>query len=248
MSDRSNIAEEMRFIDLGRIAYADALALQYATHARVLTGDEPPTVFVLEHEPVITRTRRAAAGPHLVADAAVLEADGIALADTDRGGDITYHGPGQLVVYPILPLQPLGLNVRRYVCALEQIVIDTLAGFGIDGRRDEAGIGVWVDGTRNAERGSRNEDNQCIDSELPRSAFRDPRSQKIAAIGVRVRRWVTLHGFAINVATDLAHFRHIVPCGLERPVTSMRERLGERCPTMQAVRDAVKRSVVKTFS
>lgn len=208
----------INFVDLGRITYADALELQNKTHADVLTGDAPPTVFLLEHDPVITRTKRAAAGPHLIASPEALAADGITLADTNRGGDITYHGPGQLVVYPIVPLQQFNLNVRRYVGALEQLVIDTLATFNIEGHRDKAGVGVWTG------------------------------EAKIAALGVRVRRWTTLHGFALNVTTDLTHFRHIIPCGLPLPVTSMQEQLGDICPSMQDVKEAAIDAITKTFS
>lgn len=250
MSDPTNnptpeakLASGLQAVDLGRIAYADALALQNKTHADVLAGDAPPTVFLLEHDPVITRTQRAAAGPHLIASPDTLADDGIALADTNRGGDITYHGPGQLVVYPIVPLQQYNLNVRRYVGALEQIIIDTLAAFDIKGHRDEAGVGVWVEAGPRAKGKGQTE----YSSPGPSAPGPRPYPAKIAALGVRVRRWTTLHGFALNVTTDLTHFRHIIPCGLERPVTSMQQQLGQKCPPMQDVKKAVVHNIQRTF-
>ncbi len=224
--------------DLGRIGYADAWALQRELHAAVLQGRQPPTFLLLEHEPVITVSQRDTAWQNLRATAEFLKRQGIEVAQTDRGGDITYHGPGQLVVYPIVPLQPLGLNVRQYVAALEEAIIQALGEFGVTGRRDPAGIGVWVE--VNAERGTRNvERAETVAScELRVASF-----AKIAAIGVRVRRWITLHGLALNVTTDLTHFRHIVPCGLDKPVTSLQQLLGPQCPAMDRVKQAMARSL-----
>jgi lipoyl(octanoyl) transferase len=128
---------------------------------------------------------------NLVADEYELARAGVAFHHTDRGGDITYHGPGQIVGYPILDLREWKRDVVAYVRALEQVIIDTLADFGLAAGRESGLTGVWVDGA------------------------------KIAAIGVHVSRWVTSHGFALNVTTDLSYFQHIVPCGLVKPVTSM---------------------------
>ena len=205
---------ELAFRDLGRVSYRDAYETQQALHAKVLCGESPPTILLLEHDPVITVTKRDGIAAHLLAPAELLRRDGIEVAQTDRGGDITYHGPGQLVAYPIIPLHALGMNVRQYVAALEDAVIDTLSQLGVTGQRDPAGIGVWV----------------------KESPVADRQSSKIAAIGVRVRRWVTLHGLALNVTTNLDHFRHIVPCGLPRPVTSLQQLLGENCPKMGQVK------------
>ena len=123
----------------------------------------------------------------------MLSASGIAFHQTDRGGDVTYHGPGQIVGYPILDLREWKRDVVAYVRALEQVIIDALAEFGIDGGRVPGCTGVWVNGA------------------------------KIAAIGVHISRWVTSHGFALNMTTDLSYFQYIVPCGLTKPVTSMRD-------------------------
>lgn len=169
------------------------------------------TVLLVEHDPVITVSRRAKAPAHVLASPAVLERAGVALETTNRGGDVTYHGPGQLVVYPILDLSRLGLGLHEYMRLLEQAVIDTLAAFGVAGRRDETATGVWV-----GEGGG---------------------LAKVAAMGVHVRRWVSMHGLALNVTTDLSHFGLIVPCGLVgRPVTSLARLLGPGCPGMGEVK------------
>jgi lipoyl(octanoyl) transferase len=207
----------LRVVDLGRIGYADALAIQRETHAALVAAresgaaDAPMTVFLLEHEPVVTVTKRVGAAAHVLASDAVLHAHGIEKVETDRGGDVTYHGPGQLVAYPILDIQRLGLKVHPYVRWLEQCVIDVIAEDGLAGMRDPEATGVWVGEGARPER-------------------------KIAAIGVRLSRFVSLHGFALNVAPDLSHFGLIVPCGLARPVTSLAAELGARVPSIEAVK------------
>jgi lipoyl(octanoyl) transferase len=215
----------LRIVDLGRIGYADALAIQRATHAELVgareaargsgAGDPRMTVYLLEHDPpVVTVTKRVGAAAHVLASDAVLAAHGVEKVETDRGGDVTYHGPGQLVAYPILDIQRLGLKVHPYVRWLEQCVIDTIAKDGLVGLRDPEATGVWVGSDGRAER-------------------------KIAAIGVRLSRFVALHGFALNVAPDLEHFGLIVPCGLTRPVTSLAAELGPRAPGLDAVKSRV---------
>ena len=211
--------ESLRVVDLGRMRYAEALALQRETHERLVAGREseaggaprvPMTVFLLEHDPpVVTVTKRAGAAGHVLAGDALLARLGVERVDTDRGGDVTYHGPGQLVAYPIMDLARLGLKVHPFVRWLEECVIDAIAtaadgGPGLEGRRDPTATGVWV-GDGGPER-------------------------KIAAIGVRLSRYASMHGFALNAAPDLSHFWLIVPCGLERPVTSLAAELGPRAP------------------
>jgi lipoyl(octanoyl) transferase len=150
------------------------------------------------------------------------------VAETDRGGDITYHGPGQLVAYPILDLNAFGLRLHSYMRFLEDVVIATIAGFGITGVRDPGATGVWVA----PERGG-------AEASAPGGAAR-----KICAMGVRVSRWVSMHGLALNVTTNLAHFDLIVPCGLAgRAVTSMERELGAACPSMDEVKAALVRSL-----
>lgn len=219
--------------DLGRLAYQPALRIQRKAHHRVLEEQEPPTLLLVEHDPVITISHRKETRRHLVTSTAQLAEMGIDLQETDRGGDITYHGPGQLVAYPILRLGSLGLNVGRYMRLLEQIVIDTVAVFGIPATRDPCARGVWT--KKEAPKGGGPlTDRQTaghVTKQVPDTFF------KLCAVGVRVKRNVTMHGLALNVTTDLKHFQTIVPCGLEdRSVTSLHELLGTDCPTMNHVK------------
>jgi lipoyl(octanoyl) transferase len=197
--------------DLGLLDYEQALALQREHNQALIDGKADPTVLLVEHPPVITLTRRAR--PNLLADEATLAKLGVMSADTDRGGDITYHGPGQLVVYPILKLGEFGLNLSSYMRLLERAVIDTLAHWGITGHTECGATGVWVKAEEQA-------------------------NAKVCAMGVRIRKNTTMHGLALNVAPDMSHFDLIVPCGLDgRPVTSMQQLLGDQYPAMQAVKD-----------
>ncbi len=195
--------------NLGRMAYAPALDIQRQAHQQVLDGADPALLLV-EHDPVITVSRRRDAERHVLLSRDALAARGIDVQSTDRGGDVTYHGPGQLVAYPILRLADYGLNVGRYMRLLEQVVIDTVAAFGIEAHRDRCAVGVWLN------------------------------DAKLCAMGVRVKRNVTMHGLALNVDPDLSHFQTIVPCGLvQRKVTSMRQVLAPSCPDMIAVKQAL---------
>jgi lipoyl(octanoyl) transferase len=176
--------------ELGRTDYGTALELQRQLIAERQQGLIPDQLLLLEHPHVITLGRNGKAGNVLASDE-VLSRAGVSFYPTDRGGDVTYHGPGQLVGYPILDLREWQRDVGAYVRAVEQVIIDTLADYGIAAGRIPKLTGVWVD------------------------------DQKIAAIGVHISRWVTSHGFALNVSTDLSYFQYIVPCGLTKPVTSM---------------------------
>jgi lipoyl(octanoyl) transferase len=176
--------------ELGRTDYGQALELQRQLIAERQQGLIPDQLLLLEHPHVITLGRNGHA-QNLLASTEVLSRAGIAFYPTDRGGDVTYHGPGQLVGYPILDLREWQRDVGAYVRAVEQSIIDTLADYGISAGRIPKLTGVWVD------------------------------DRKIAAIGVHISRWVTSHGFALNVSTDLSYFQYIVPCGLTKPVTSM---------------------------
>ena len=181
---------ECRLQELGRVEYGRALELQQQIAAGRKQGLVPDHLLLLEHPHVITLGRNGHM-ENLLASGEVLDRAGIAFYLTDRGGDVTYHGPGQLVGYPILDLRDWKRDVGAYVRAVEQTIIDTLADFGIAAGRIPKLTGVWVE------------------------------ERKIAAIGVHLSRWVTSHGFALNVSTDLSYFQYIVPCGLTRPVTSM---------------------------
>ncbi len=176
--------------ELGRMDYLQALEWQRRMVTARQRGEIPDQLGLLEHPHTITLGRNGQLR-HLLASDEVLDRAGIAFYPTDRGGDVTYHGPGQLVGYPIVDLREWKRDVGAYVRAVEQTIIDTLAEFGIAAGRIPKLTGVWVG------------------------------ERKIAAIGVHISRWVTSHGFALNVNTDLSYFQYIVPCGLTRPVASM---------------------------
>jgi lipoyl(octanoyl) transferase len=187
MSDRF-----CEFQDLGRLRYADAWDLQKQLVEQRQKGEIPDQLLFVEHSPVVTMGRNGKE-ENLLASPELLERAGIDFFEINRGGDVTFHGPGQIVGYPIFDLREWKRDVRAYVQAIEQVLIDTLDDFGISSERNDGAIGVWT------EKG------------------------KVAAIGVHISRWVTSHGFALNVDTDLSYFRYIVPCGLSRPVTNLRE-------------------------
>jgi lipoyl(octanoyl) transferase len=197
--------------DLGRIGYAEALAIQKDLEAKRKAGAIPDQLLIVEHSHVITMGRNGHL-TNLLATEDVLGRAGISFYHTDRGGDVTYHGPGQIVGYPILDLREWKRDVVAYVRAVEQVIVDTLSEFDIEAGRVPGCTGVWVDG------------------------------KKVAAIGVHLSRWVTTHGFALNHTTDLSYFQYIVPCGLTKPVTSMRE-LGSN-----AGREEVTAALVRHFA
>ena len=204
-----------RVIQLGETPYAEALALQHEIAAAVKEGTAPDTVILLEHPPVVTVGRRTDEGEiHVPTDA------GVQVVETDRGGKSTFHGPGQLVCYPILDLNRHGRDVRKYCRDLEEALIGTLAAFGLEGERIEGLTGVWL--------------------------TRPPR--KIASIGVHISRWVTTHGYALNVDLDPAPFTEwITACGLEDAAfTTIARELG-RPLTVDEVRPAAAASLAEVF-
>ena len=221
----------MRVIDLGLSDYRSAWTRQEEEHARVTAGGEPALLLV-EHPPTITFGRRSAdSAAHLVASREELTSRGVEVVESDRGGDITFHGPGQLVAYPIVRLADYRLSVGGYVKALEHAVIATLADFGLHGRLDPTAIGVWVPSDTVCDVA----DSGCL-------------MAKICALGVRIKAGVSMHGIALNVATDLSYFDLIVPCGLaNRPVTSLQHLLGNGCPTMADAKNAVSKHLVERF-
>ena len=194
----------------GLVPYADGVARQEERLAARIAGTVPDALFMLQHAPVFTLGRRAPR-EHILGSAELLAARGIDVFETGRGGDVTYHGPGQLVGYPIIDLKPDRKDVRRYVHDLEQVMIDTCAAFGIASHRVDGLIGCWIEGQR-----------------------------KIGAVGVRITKWCTMHGFALNVSEDVQPaFQMIVPCGIsDRGVTSLQRELG-RSPPFEEVADIV---------
>ncbi len=195
---------------LGRVPYGPTAELQEGLRRDVRSGRGEEHLLLLEHDPVFTVGRNASADD-VVAPAGWLAERGVEVHRTNRGGKVTYHGPGQLVGYPIVNLSPDRRDVRRYVRDLQEALIRTLAGYGIAGRRREGQdfVGVWVG------------------------------DEKIASIGVHLARWITLHGFALNVATDLDFFSGIVACGLPRVrMTSIERKIGA-APTLEEVASRV---------
>src|SRR5262245_66024093 len=195
-------------VDWGRIPYAEAWRLQRELVDRRANGEISDRLILCEHEPVITAGRRT--------PAAALGRLPYPLHEIERGGELTYHGPGQLVGYPILDLRPRGSDLHRYLRDLEEVLVRALARFGLDGRRNPPHTGVWVG------------------------------SRKIASIGVAVKRWVSYHGFALNVTTDLTAFASFQPCGLEPTVMTSFAALG--VPTdVEAVKPIVSASFAEVF-
>lgn len=196
------MARQLEVRRLGLARYGEALALQRALVEERRAGRVPDLLLLLQHPPVITLGVRGDGGrSHIVASAERLAELGVEISETGRGGDVTYHGPGQIVGYPIVDLRPDRCDVHRYVRDVEEVMIRACADYGVDARRIDGLTGAWVG------------------------------DRKIGAIGVRISRWITSHGFAFNVNTDLDSFDLIVPCGLaDRGVTSLEQLLGRRLP------------------
>lgn len=194
----SSVARPLEVRRLGCVPYADALTLQRSLVDQRRAGAIGDLLLLVEHPHVLTLGVRGDGGrSHVLATAEALAARGVEIHESGRGGDITYHGPGQVVGYPILDLKPDRCDVHRYVRDLESVIIHTAADFGIEAGRVEGLTGVWVG------------------------------REKLAAIGVRIARWITSHGFAVNVTADLAYFNLILPCGIaDRGVTSIARLLG----------------------
>lgn len=205
--------KKVRLIDLGFCSYKESWDLQRKLRENKIAGDVTDYLITVEHPPVYTLGKGGNPG-HLLLSEEDCAAKGISYYQTDRGGDITFHGPGQLVVYPVLDLNNFFRDVHKYLRYLEETVIKALSMFGISGERETGLTGVWVNG------------------------------KKICAIGINVSRWITMHGLALNVNTDISYFKDIIPCGiLHKDVTSMQEILGEA----QCMKK-VKRILINTFS
>ena len=203
------MSQKINIVDLGRMDYKSAWDFQKEFHNKVLIGKETDTLFLVEHEPVYTLGKNAN-NNNLLKKAN----SNVKVFNVERGGDITYHGPGQLVGYPILDLHNYQKNISWFMRTLESILIETLSSFGIHANQKEGLTGVWVG------------------------------DEKIGAQGVRISRWVTMHGFSLNVNTDLSYFESIVPCGIVNcEITSMKQLLGNPQDM-----DLVKKRTVNAFN
>ena len=198
---------------LGRRSYGEILEMQRTIAAERIAGTRADTLLLVEHDPVVTLGRSTKAG-NLLAHPALLAARGVELFEIERGGDVTFHGPGQLVGYPIIDLQQHRQDLHWYLRQLEQVLIDTLDTFGVKGGRVDKYTGVWVD------------------------------DRKIASIGVHARSWVTWHGFALNVSTDLSYFDLMVPCGISGVTMTSLEREAKKPISL----DVVSRQLVAAFA
>jgi len=205
-----------RYLDLGSINYDEAYRCQRSLVDAVVSGRSDEHILFLEHPPVLTIGRGG--GRHnILAGDDLLQREGIVIREIDRGGDVTYHGPGQLVGYPILNLNRHGKDIHLYLRNLEEALIRMLAGFDLKGERNPGLTGVWVGGA------------------------------KVAAIGVGVRRWVTFHGFALNIDPNMNHFKLINPCGIiDKPVTAMVNLLGDVDPAL--IRERTLRALAEVFN
>lgn len=180
---------------MGRIPYKECWDYQLALHSEIVSGVRPSTILLLEHDPVVTVGRHGDS-TNIYFTPEQLANKGVDLHNVERGGDVTYHGPGQLVGYPLLNLKELDISVAEYLRTLEESLISLLAEYGLETHREAGFTGVWH------------------------------KHAKVAAIGIAVKRWVSFHGFALNVTTNLDYFKLINPCGLSRPVTSIKELTG----------------------
>lgn len=197
--------------DLGRMAYGPAWDLQRELVALRKDGHISDRLLLVEHAHVVSMGRNAKE-QNVLFPREFFDEKGIEYCETDRGGDVTYHGPGQIVGYPILDLKDWKRDVIAFIRALEQVMIDTVAEYGVSAGRLPGASGIWVG------------------------------DAKLGALGVHISRWVTSHGFALNVSTDLDYFGYIVPCGLTKPVTSMERLLGEAPPEAK-----IKQALVRNF-
>ena len=223
-----NMNQQVYFEDLGEISYQKAwdyqeYLLSQNVKRKAIAENTSHHLLLLEHPPVYTLGKSGHQENILISNAD-REAKGIEFFRTNRGGDITFHGPGQIVGYPILDLEKFYTDIGKYLRNLEEVIIDTMATYGLKGERSKGETGVWLDPGKSGE------------------------ERKICAIGVRCSRWITMHGFAFNVNTDLSYFDHIIPCGIQnKKVTSLRQELGYELPLTE-VKSTLKKSFAKIFN
>ena len=208
------MAVTYNILDLGKSHYNDAWKLQKRLQSQRISGQIDDQLLLVEHFPVYTLGKNTPR-EHLLTK----ESDNISIIQTDRGGDITFHGPGQLVGYPILDLNQYKRSITWYMRELEQLIIDVLKEYDINAERKKGLTGVWVKG------------------------------EKIAALGVRISKWVTMHGFSLNINPDLKYYQGIIPCGIkDYGVTSMADLLGNDVPDMSEIKDTLVQHFIAKFS
>ena len=214
--EKQSTSKILDYIDLGQIDYQEAWDLQRSFFEKRLNGEIPDTLLLLEHPHTYTLGKTTDKS-NLVGDDEYLSEKGIKVYDIDRGGDITYHGPGQIVGYAIFDLKKWKQDTHLYLRALEEVIIRTCSNYGLTTSRDEEHTGVWID------------------------------DRKICAIGIKVSRWITMHGFAFNVNTDLKLFDGIIPCGInDKEVTSLKHEL-DGTFDIQSVKEVIVKNVKEIF-
>ena len=214
MQLNQTMAVTYNILDLGKSHYTDAWELQKKLQSQRISGQIDDQLLLVEHFPVYTLGKNTPK-EHLLTK----ESDNISIIQTDRGGDITFHGPGQLVGYPILDLNQYKRSITWYMRELEQLIIDVLKEYDINAERKKGLTGVWVKG------------------------------KKIAALGVRISKWVTMHGFSLNINPDLKYYQGIIPCGIkDYGVTSMADLLGNDVPDMSEIKDTLVQHFIAKFS
>jgi len=223
---------KIEWMDWGMVPYGEAFERQHVLFDKIKnikirnrregTAETTPNYFIFTGHPHVYTLGKSGKIEHLLLPEKLMEEKGISFYRTDRGGDITYHGPGQIVGYPIIDLDNFGIDIIQYIRMLEEVIIRVLAHYGIKGERSEGETGVWLDAGK-------------------------PGARKICAIGVRTSRWVTMHGFALNVNTDLSLFDYIIPCGIRgKGVTSMEKELG-RPVNMEEVKARIRDEFARVF-
>lgn len=214
---KTNPQKKLSIIDLGRQSYNPVWDFQRELQRKRIDQQIPDTLIFVEHDPVYTIGKNGS-DLHVIASSTFLQTHGIEVVQVDRGGDVTYHGPGQLVGYPIFDLHQHKQSVSWYMRSLEEVFIEVLKQYNLQGERSEGYTGVWI------------------------------KDEKITALGVRISRWVTMHGFAFNVSTDLSHFGGIIPCGIfHQGVTSLEKVLGHLVE-MEEVKRLVVQAIKDVFN
>ena len=208
---------KLNLLTLGKRDYYEMLELQEKLFKKRQDNEIEDTIILVEHNPVLT-LGRSADRHNIIASDEKLESEGIDVVKIGRGGDVTYHGPGQIVGYPIINIRDKKMGVKDFVYNIEETIIDVCSKYGLDSYRDDINNGVWID------------------------------NKKVTAVGFKVKKWVTMHGFAFNVNTDLEHFKYIVPCGIEgREATSLEAELGKKMD-IEKVKEEVLKSFCKVFN
>lgn len=210
------MGKSINVINLGLKEYQETYKIQKKFVKERYEGKIPDTLILVKHHPVFTIGRNGSR-KNILISLEKLRKEGIKIHEIDRGGDITYHGPGQIVGYPIIDLREYGKDIHLYLRTVEEVLIRLLRDFSIESQRIKGMTGVWVD------------------------------NKKIASIGIGVSKWVTYHGFSLNIDPNMKHFAMINPCGLGKPITSMKEQLNSKCPERRNIEEKLARAFAEVF-